>query len=184
MNPSRLTRTLLSDCRGATVLEFALALPILVALSLTAFDAGQHLLLKTRLQTATWTMADAATRSETLSAPEARAIVESGVRLMAPFDASTRGAFFASGVTGLDGGTAEVAWQVRSGGLDSASRIGAPGGAAALPDGMALSPGESVVIVEGIYGFSAALPFSGGGASELTDLAAARPRVGELTELR
>ncbi|ANK81130.1 MAG: hypothetical protein TEF_10230 [Rhizobiales bacterium NRL2] len=183
MNPSEPIRRLLSDRGGSAALEFALALPILIGLTVTAFDAGRYILLKSRLQDATWTMADAATRALTLGSGEALNIVQSGERLMAPFGAAERSRFIASGVTGSADGPPTVRWQVAGGGLAEGSRIGATGGTAELPDGVTLAPGESVVIVEGVYSPGVTLPLQEDLFPAFRDIALARPRVGELTEL-
>src|SRR5690606_26054718 len=63
-------------------------------------------------------------------------------------DLGPDGVMIVSAVTGAVGG-ARVAWQEAGAGtLDASSQIGGPGAEARLPDGLILSPGETVIVVE------------------------------------
>lgn len=144
--------------RGASVLELALALPILLGMILATVDLGRFVTGTQRAAAAAAAAADLASQAETFEdQPDPDKVVsgrEFGVvnvaarevaRPLALFDA---GAVIVTVVSSRDGAANTVAWRRRWGRTDIASAVG-PG----AMRGVTLGKGEGAVFAEVGYRF-------------------------------
>lgn len=188
MSPSGGLGALRRDERGVSALEFALVLPLLVLLSAGTIEVSRLVLLTQKLQSAAFTLADLTaridgddgSRSETLGN-----VFLAIDQVVQPFDFGTGGRAI---VTSIASPTADaapsVAWQCAgSGGLAATSAIGAPAQAAALPAGLDIRKGETIVAAEVYFEFR---PLFGIGLlpeRRIRRVAYFKPRLGELASL-
>ena len=120
--------------RGNVVVEFALALPVLMLLLLASAELGRFVLLNQKIDRVAITMSDLVARAETISEADLDDIFSAAAHVAEPFDLSGRGRVVISSVTNADGGGATIAWQRAGGGsFIKASNVGTEGASADLP---------------------------------------------------
>lgn len=172
-------RRVLADCRGIAAIEFAAALPVLIGLSLVAFEVSSYVLLNIKLQHAATTVAELSTRDERLCTATLDDLFSATPQIVAPFAFSSHGVVIVSGVAG--NGT--VGWQRSGGGSYGAtSEIGAPGAAAGIPPDITVDASSTLVAAEVFYDYQ---PILLGTIPQATLHKAAyyRPRFGTLPSL-
>jgi Flp pilus assembly protein TadG len=156
----RPARRLLGDERGASAVEFAFLLPLLVALTFGVFEAARLIMLNQKLQNSAYIMADLLARDRTISENDIANIFQAIETLIEPFDFATGGRVYLTSVASpAADNTPVVSWQrVGAGDFAVTSGVGAPGGPADLPAGLDLLRGETVLVSEVLFSFE---PFFG-----------------------
>ena len=146
-----------ADRRGLAAVEFALIMPVLLLFAIGVSELARFALLGLKVQHAADTVADLASGSAQL-VPAAMTDMFSAVRhIVQPFDVASQGRVIVSGVSAT-GGASTILWQCRGAGvLGASSQIGAKGGRAALPAGLTLRDGESVIVSEMYFRYEKAL---------------------------
>ncbi len=160
--------------RGIAALEFALTLPIWMALLLGVGDGSYFFLASEKTDRIAYTITDIVTQYQTISLANLADIVLAGAQLMQPLpttitttgsDTSSRLTIIVSSVYKPTGQNPIVCWQY-SGGLVSTSGVGSligspgsstdcsSGGTATLPNGLTLNNGDNVIIAEVSYRFT------------------------------
>lgn len=135
--------------RGAVLVEFALSLPVLLTLVIAGAELARFVLLQQRLDRASTTVADLATRSQTLSTNDVNNIMAAAGHLMAPFDVIADGRVVLTLVEADAQGDPVIAWQTSSGDLAAASRVGSTVGTlATIPEPSLVTPNAALVIGE------------------------------------
>lgn len=179
-----LARRLARDTRAVSAVEFALILPLLALFSLGTIEVSRLVLLTQKLQSAAYTLADLAARIDREGAERTetlRNVFLAIDQVVKPFDFETLGNSIVTGVGSPTGDDApEVSWQCGgSGGLIAASRIGKRAHAAALPAGLDIRKGETIVAAEVYFEFRPV--FGAGIVSErvIRRVAFFKPRLGE-----
>jgi Flp pilus assembly pilin Flp len=171
------------DRTGAVAVEFALILPVLVALLTGAAEFGRLLLLTQKLQNGAFVLADLVGRDETLTVGTLEDIFLAVGMLMEPFDFDEYGHAMVTIVRGTEAGGPLVNWQRESGGLGGiASSVGLAGKAAALPEELSLAAEETLLVTEVSFAFQ---PLFGLMLDPVTirRVAYAKPRLGTLDTL-
>lgn len=179
----RLLARLMRDGRGVSAVELALIAPVLLLLALGVVELGRFVALATRLQHAATTLADLATRDETLSEAALLNLFSAVRHVTDPFDMSAEGVAIVSAAGRLDDRGPRVLWQRRgAGALPATSDVGQAGGAAATPAALLSQDGDTVIAAEVYYRYS---PWLLGIVPETTlrRVAYYRPRLGSLQEL-
>lgn len=156
MNMTRCLETVLRRSRrlgdsGMPLIEFVIALPVLIVMGVGTFEVGTYALLNLKVQSTAANVANLATRGADLSQAGVDDIFEAVRSSMAPFDVGDDSSFLITAVEGDEEGGAVVAWRrAGGGGLSASSRVSNADMTAMLPD--SLSVGEStVIVVEGFY---------------------------------
>lgn len=168
---------------GVAAMEFALILPILLALLIGTVEVGRLLMLTQKLQNGTFIVADLAARDETLSAAQLDMMFLAFDSLIEPFDFASDGMAIVTSVTADALGDPMVNWQrTGAGSLEAASEIGTTGGAATLPDALTLVPGETLIVAEVHFRYEPMLSLVAD-AKTLSKYAYVRPRLGTLETL-
>ena len=168
---------------GVAAMEFALILPILLALIIGTVEVGRLLIVTQKLQNGTFIVADLAARDETLTADQLDMMFLAFDSLIEPFDFASDGQAIISSVTADAMGDPMINWQrTGAGSLDVESEIGVPGGAATLPDVLTMVPGETLIVAETHFQYAPIFSVSGGG-NMLSKYAYVRPRLGTLETL-
>lgn len=137
------------DRRGAISIEFALVLPILLAISFATFEVGRYVLLQTKFEQLVDATADLGSRDQTISPALIDDIIAAGQIIMRPFDIAARGSVTLTGVRQSPAGEPVVAWQQSS---DGAATLAA-GSPITLPDGLSVADGLMLVVAEVSYDY-------------------------------
>jgi Flp pilus assembly pilin Flp len=178
-----LLQRLARDDRGISASEFALVLPILALFTGGTVEYSRLILLTQKLQNGSFILADLTARDRTLSAEQLGNIFLAIDSIIQPFEFTEHGAAIVTSI-GVDGSNNPVVnWQCTgSGPLSATSSLGSPGGAAALPDMLAISSGETIIAAEVFYSFD---PLFGIGLEPrvIRRVAYYKPRLGSLSTM-
>ncbi len=140
--------------RANVAVEFALALPVLLAMLLASAELGRFVLLNQKIDRVATTMSDLVARVETISEDDLDDIFLAASHVAAPFDLTDRGRVVISSVTNPDGDGATIAWQRAGGGsFLTSSDIGLEGELAELADEFNVREGETVIVSEVFFDF-------------------------------
>lgn len=177
-------RQLWRDRGGVTALEFAFFLPVITVLVVGTFEFGRLFLVTQKIQNGAFILADLAARDKTLSEGELTNIFLAIDQLIRPFDFAQSGRAYVSAV-GLDAsGDPEVLWQRSGAGAHAtSSALGSEGGAAALPQGLVLAAGDTLVVAEVVFDYAPVFGITALG-QEIRRSAYYKPRLGTLETLQ
>lgn len=178
-----LARRLWHDRSGVSALEFALVLPILAVLAVGTIEFGRLILLTQKLQNSGFILADLAARDRTLSEAQIANIFLALGNVIQPFEFAHSGTAILSGVGATAPDETIINWQrAGAGSFAQPSQLGAPGEAAALPEGLTMADGETIIVAEVFYDYR---PIFGLTASPrvLRRAAYFKPRLGTLDSI-
>lgn len=134
--------------RGAIAVEFALVLPVLLALLLGAADVSWLVYAEHKTTRIAMSLADLTARAEELSPTDITDLFAAVARVAEPFDIVADGRAVVTSVTNPNGTGARIAWQRANGRRSATSRIGAPGATADLGGDITVRQGETIVVGE------------------------------------
>lgn len=178
-----LRRLLRHEDSGIAAVEFAIILPILLALLFSTVETGRFLLLRLKLSHVANSMADLATRERDLSVTTLTSLFSAAQHIARPFDFPPAGVVIVSGVSENAANAMTISWQQRGGGsLEATSRIGKAGKAPTLPQGFDVGTEQTVVTAEVFFQYRSwllrVIP-----DQVMYSVAFYRPRLGSLTTL-
>lgn len=157
------------DTAGAVAIEFAVILPLLLSLSLGAFEVLSAVRSNMRLQSAAQTMAELVAVNSSVNASLITDFCAGAKLMLAPFDPTTLTVAVAS-VTNKAGAVA-ADWQDTTCG--AAKAMGSP---ITLAGGTVASSGDTVIVVQSTYTYTSPLKFVLPTGIAMTQVAFARPR--------
>jgi Flp pilus assembly protein TadG len=172
-----------ADTKGISTIEFALSVPVLLILLLATVDVSRFAFAHLKIFNAASSLADLASRDETLSAARISDLFGAAQHIVRPFEMGNDGRIILTGISADVANDPRVFWQVAGGGSMSAtSQIGATGGPAALPPSLTIDVQETVIAAEVIYNYHPifALPIAD---PVIRQTAYFRPRLGSLRTL-
>jgi Flp pilus assembly protein TadG len=169
--PLRAVLRVLACGRGAAVVEFAIVLPVLVALFAACFVLGDMIACQRKVTQATHQLADIVSRSTTLGQGDVAGILAASAQVLAPYSAA-KAVITVSEVQITTGGKASVLW---SQGLNGTAL--APGSVVALPPGIAASCGV-LILGQVAYAYKPVIGFGSGQVVPLGASLAMSPRYG------
>ena len=173
-----------SSKSGAAMVEFALALPILILLSLGGFEVTRHILIQQKISKTVSSMSDLVARSKSISTTELDQMFQAVPHLMEPYNKSSDLVVIISSVANYGSGPV-VTWQQKGGGTKTtASNIGMTGGSASLPAGFTLANNENTIVAEIFYDYKPAVASNIVGASTIYKVKFNMPRLGSLDVLK
>lgn len=179
----RCLHNLYDDRRGTVMLEFVMALPVLMLLLLGGVDLSRLVILSQKLDRVTAAMGDLVAQADKISQSDLNNIFAAVPFIAAPFDFAHNGVVIISSVS-LSGGVARVNWQSRgAGNLTTASQIGVSGGVATLPAGVTVTGSNTLIISEVYFNFQPYFGLSVVPARQLYHRSFYRPRLGSLNSL-
>jgi hypothetical protein len=157
-------RNILRDCRAIALVEFALALPVLLLFLLGTIEFGRFAILHQKLDKAAHTMADLVTQSRTICATDLDDFASAIPQIMKPF--TFDGGIIFNSIVGSSEenplpaceGLSDspcIAWQHNRSAY--MSMIGSAGGSPTLPSGYILLPEDNIIAVELFYEYNALL---------------------------
>lgn len=139
--------------RGSVLVETAFGLVVLIGLISGGAEIARYVLLQQKLDRTATTVGDLVSRGTLLTEAEIANIFAAVPHLLEPFD-FVDGRVVVSAVRREAGQPAEVVWQrVNDQGPTVASRVGAVGGAAELPEGLTPLPNENLFVAEVFFDF-------------------------------
>ncbi len=166
-----ITRLLTSakDRAGNVLVEFALLMPILATIFFGLFEGSQAILAYMKLVAATQTIADLITQQQSLTSTDMDNFNTAGQLVMGPFPTASFGFAATSVVFDINTGAATLGWsQTRN--------ASALGNWSALAAGYG-QKGESVIIVQGNYGYTSVLSYVLPATINMSQIAFSRPRL-------
>ncbi|RMF16408.1 MAG: pilus assembly protein [Alphaproteobacteria bacterium] len=171
---------------GAVVVETALMIPLFILILFGALELGRFILAHQKMQAAASLAADIAAQTEdALSEGQVSDILAALDDVVSPFPFDSRARLILTGLQGDSRFGNTVRWQRCSGSLARSSRYGGPGSKqVALPAGLVLAPGDTLVVAEIYYNYAPL--FAGNGIVASRDLyhqALFRPRYGALDRI-
>jgi hypothetical protein len=169
---------------GLAYLEFALVLPLLMALFLGGVELTRYIQVAQKTDKITHTIVDLVAQAPTISIPELDQIMLAVEHIMRPHSFVETGVIIVSCVGYDDMGNLIVKWQHKGGGvLDRDSAIGAVGAQPSLPDDFAVEERDNVIIAETYYAFEPIINARFVDPIEFYRTAFYLPRIGELDVL-
>lgn len=144
------------DRRGTLAVEVAVAIPILLALVLTGIEVTRYVLLNQKIERTAVTMSDLVSQAEVLTEAGLDNLFLATGYVMAPFDMGANGQIVVSSISTAGTSGPTIKWQRSFGGSAGGSAFGVQGGAATLPTGFVVRPGESIIAAEAFYDFEPA----------------------------
>ncbi|MDD3181692.1 MAG: pilus assembly protein [Alphaproteobacteria bacterium] len=140
--------------KGTVAIEFALSLPIWIALLIGSTDSSYMMIVSQRVDRIAYSITDIITQSETISHTDLDNIMLAAGQLMQPFSFAEDGVVIVSSVYKPSGAATIISWQYVGGGsLARGSKIGVSGGTPTLPGDLVLNDNENIIITEVYYLF-------------------------------
>lgn len=158
------------DRRGIAAVEFALVLPLMVAMFFGGVEIAQAIMADRKVTLVTRTVADLVAQSSSVSNSDMSNILSAATAVVYPFDSSVL-AVTVSSVT-IDGtGKATIAWSDSQGGTPRTV-----GSTVTLPAALAVA-NTSLIMGEAIYSYKPVIGYTISGTLPLSDNIYMRPRV-------
>jgi len=172
------------DEQGLAYLEFALALPFLLALLMGSIEVTRYILIAQKLEKTSVTISDLVAQSSAASISSLDQISLAAGQVMNPYSFTDQGYVIISSVTKSGTLPPKVIWQYKGAGTwTQNSQVGSPNLTASLPAGFVMADKENVIVTEVFYRFSPLLTGSVLPLASMYKIAVFRPRLGELTTL-
>lgn len=156
-------RKLRRDNRGVAAIEFALMLPMLLALLIGCLEVTFKIWSTQKAEKLAVTLSDVIAQSKAVTNGDLQSLIGAVDKIMDPFPfGAGQGKIIISSVyVPQDEEDADVNWQCSfpsSGGLSSSSKLGAKGATADLPDGFTLVEKDNVIVTEIFYKYTPIAP--------------------------
>jgi Flp pilus assembly pilin Flp len=156
-------RNLRRDNRGVAAIEFALMLPMLIALLIGCLEVTFKIWSTQKAEKLAVTLSDVIAQSTAVTNSDLQALIGAVDKIMDPFPfGGDKGKIIISSIyVPQDETDADVNWQCAfpaSGGLTASSKFGAEGSIADLPDGFTLVEKDNVIVTEIFYKYTPIAP--------------------------
>lgn len=176
-------RKLRRDNRGVAAIEFALMLPMLIALLIGCLEVTFKIWSTQKAEKLSVTLADVIAQSQTVSKEGIEQVVGATDNIMDPFDFGSDGVLFISSVyVTQDTTVAKVNWQcMMPGSFSVESRLGGVGDDADLPADLELAERDNVIAAEVFYKYRPLMPGLMFDEGVVYRRAFFKPRLGALT---
>jgi hypothetical protein len=173
---------------GVAYLEFALTLPLLLALFMGAVDVTRYIIIVQKLDKAVSTMSDVVAQSSSITSTQLNTLSMAVRQVMLPYSFSDNGYVIISSVSKNGSTPPMVNWQYAGGGSwVQPSQVGSSGSAASwLPFPApynTMDDKENVIITEVFYNFVPLLSNSVIPSITVKKVSAFKPRLGALGSL-
>lgn len=174
---------------GLAYLEFAIAMPFLLALLLGSVEMSRYILIVQKVEKISVTISDVVAQGSSVSTTQLNSILEAATEVMNPYPFGDRGYVIitsAKQVGNYSGANPpRVNWQHRGGGTWAHnSLVGAPGTAASLPGNITLYDKDNVIVTEVFYNFTPLLLTNGVVfPNPIYKTGLLKPRLGDLSTL-
>ena len=165
-----LLRRFASEARGVSAVEFALLLPVMVALYLGGVEISTGVSLQRKVTLTAGTVANLTAQATALTTSDVSNILNAASAILAPY--STTGATVTVSCIGIAAnGTAKVDWSVSQGGTARAT-----GSSITLPTALAV-PSSQLIYSEVSYPYKPTVGYTISGTLTLSDHMYMSPRI-------
>ncbi len=149
-------RSLIAAQRGDAMVEFALIIPIIVALMVGTFEAAFLVKTQQKMERVAGMVGNLVARAESHTEENFQACFDAASEFAWPYDLFARGNVIVTSIVGQeDGEHPTVLWQqVSEDGVTVESRIGSPGQAATLPGGLGVDEGQGMIVTEVYFDYA------------------------------
>ena len=177
------------DQRGLAYLEFAVALPFLLAMLMGSIEVTRFILIAQKVEKVAVTISDVVSQSTTISTSDLDNIITAAGEVMQPYSFGADGFVIITSVTQTGapnaGNPPRVKWQYTGGGTwTQTSLIGTVGTAATLPASISLNDKDNIIIAEVFYNYAPLIPLNGViTGTSIYKLGLFKPRLGDLSTL-
>jgi len=155
-------RKLRRDNRGVAAIEFALLLPMLLALLIGCLEVTFKIWSTQKAEKLAVTLSDVIAQSTAVTGGDLQSLISAVDKIMDPFPfGPSEGKIIISSLYVPQGEEdATVNWQCSfpNGGLSAASRMGSKGATANLPTGFTLAEKDNVIVSEIFYNYHPIAP--------------------------
>lgn len=166
---------LVRDVRGVSAVEFALVLPLMVALYLGLSEASQAIAIDRKLSLTAHALSDLASQApSTISNADMTNILNASTSVMAPFSTTTLG-ITVSAINIDSNGKATIGWSDTRGGTARAV-----GSSVTVPSALA-TPSSQLILSEVSFNYKPAIGYTITGTLTMTDKMYMVPRVNKIT---
>lgn len=185
--------------RGVAAVEFALTLPIWLALLVGTSDMTYFLLVNERTDRIAYSVTDIVTQYSTLTIANLKDIFTAAPQLMKPIAFGSKGVVIVTSVYKATGGVPRICWQYNSsisgtssGSLVRGSKVGTKnaatdcklGALATLPHGLVINDNDNIIISEVFYRFDPLFVSAGFlAAQDIYRVAIYKPRLSPLIKI-
>lgn len=171
------------DEEGIAYVEFALALPLLIALFMGAVELTRYIIIVQKVEKATTTLSDVVAQSQTITTAQLNQLVEAAREVVQPYSFEQNGYVIISSVTRTGVQPPRVNWQYEGGGSwIQPSQVGIAGATADwVPFDM--TDKENIIIAEVYYNYTPIVVNDVIGGQMIYKVATFRPRLGALGTL-
>ena len=168
--------------RGIAVVEFALALPVLMTLFYGTVEVSRYILITQKVEKLAHSIADVTSQEQTASAATLDQVMSAASDIMSPYTMTTNGKIIISSLYRAPSTTnATVNWRYQGGGSYAAtSLIGAVGAVPSVPGGFTFDDRENVIAAEVFFQFSPLISTQFFGTTTIYRAAFYKPRFGAL----
>ncbi len=168
--------------QGIAVVEFALALPVLMTLFYGTVEVTRYILITQKVDKLAHSVADMASQEQVATKASLDQVMAAGSDVMNPFTISTNGKIIISALYRAPSATGPtVIWRYEGGGAYSAtSQLGLVDGPAITPGGFTFDDRENVIAAEVYYQFSPLVSSQFFGTTTVYRVAFYKPRLGAL----
>jgi Flp pilus assembly pilin Flp len=181
-------RKLWRDKSGVAAIEFALMLPLLVALFIGCLEVTFKIWSTQKAEKLAVTLADVVAQAQEVKQADLVALVGAVDKIMDPFPFGNDGVVYISSVylpqpeedEAL--GDPIVNWQFKKGTFSAVSKIGTQNGTANLPTGFDLNERDNVIVAEVFYKYTPIAPGVMFDTGTIYRRAFFKPRLGALTD--
>ncbi len=129
------------------MVEFAVALPVLLVLLLTGIEFTRFVLVNQKVERTSSSLADLVAQSAVITEGGMSNLFQAARFVMEPFDVPRQGRLIVTSIAAA-GGPARIRWQRSYGEGTGSSELGMEGAIASLPDGLIVRDGENVILCE------------------------------------
>ena len=176
-------RRFTADDRGAIIAETAVAVVVLVSLSLSGLELARFALINQKMERVSAEIADLVAREETISDTDISNIFSAANEAARPFNVQVNGKVIVSAVGITNNGPLTMYWQRSNGSFAAISHIGTPGNPVTLPAGFTIASGTTAIIAEVTFHYTPWVLPGLINTSEVYDIAFYRPRFGTLNQV-
>ena len=149
-------RSFIATQRGDAMVEFALIMPVLIALLVGTFEVSRLVKTQQKMERVAGMVGNLVARAESHTEENFQACFDAASQFAWPYDLFENGNVIVTSVVGQEEDeNPTVLWQqVSVDGITVESRIGSPGQAATLPGGLGIDEGQGLIVTEVYFDYA------------------------------
>jgi Flp pilus assembly protein TadG len=168
---------------GVAYLEFAIALPLLVALFMGGVELTRYILIVQKIEKAAVTLSDVVSQSQTITTPQLAQLIDAAKQVVKPYSFNSNGYVIISSITKTGVAAPKVNWQYSGGGTWVKTSAVGTTGQTALWVPFTLDDKENIIVTEVFYNFTPIIANGILSSQTVYKVSTFRPRLGALNSL-